>query len=75
MPPDTITLRLPLGNDEAARLVQPGQRSQGKARGGRIINRAAGYTAAFSQENEETMCIPLKDPEYPPHTEYPGKKP
>jgi hypothetical protein len=20
-------------------------------------------------------CIPLKDPEYPPHTEYPGKKP
>jgi hypothetical protein len=56
-------------------LVQPGQRSQGKARGGRIINRAAGYTAAFSQENEETMCIPLKDPEYPPHTEYPGKKP
>ena len=25
--------------------------------------------------NEETMCIPLKDPEYPPHSEYPGKKP
>jgi hypothetical protein len=29
----------------------------------------------LSQENEETMCIPLKDPEYPPHSEFPGKKP
>ena len=24
---------------------------------------------------ENAMCIPLKDPEYPPHSEYPGKQP